>query len=305
MKRSRFLRSTATGIIGGYTLSSLAAKYPSKLTVLHTNDTHSRIDPFPENHSKYGNQGGVNARFDLIQKVRAEEQNVLLLDAGDIFQGTPYFNLYGGELEMKLMSRMGYDAATMGNHDFDAGLDGFAKAYKYANFNMICSNYDFSDTLLSAIGIQKYKIFEKSGLKIGVLGIGIQLQGLVPDDLFGDTQVLNAITEAQRTADLLKKDFGCHLVICLSHLGHFPRLDNLCDPVLAKETSNIDLIIGGHTHTFMEAPEIHKNRKGKPVLINQVGWAGLMLGRIDFYFDHNGKPDLWASCLLSNSYNIT
>ncbi|NQX84262.1 MAG: metallophosphoesterase, partial [Mycoplasmataceae bacterium] len=150
MDRRKFLYNIGTGVIAATSLSSFGRPMVhDKVTILHTNDTHSHIDSFPLNHSKYPNKGGVNRRKALVDRIRADEKNVLLLDAGDIFQGTPYFNLYGGELELKVMSAIGYDAATIGNHDFDGGIDGFNKALPLANFPFLCSNYDFSDTVLN------------------------------------------------------------------------------------------------------------------------------------------------------------
>lgn len=305
MDRRKFLTSIATGGLAISSLSSFRAKENKhKITILHTNDTHSHIDPFPENHKKYPNKGGVNQRKKLIDSIRSKEEQVLLLDSGDIFQGTPYFNVHGGELELKLMTAMGYDAATMGNHDFDGGIDGFIKAMPHARFPFLCSNYDFTDTDLNGKTIP-YKMFQKGVLRVGVFGLGVELDGLVPKDLYQDTQYLNPVEKANQYASILKNEFNCNLVICLSHLGHYSRLNGMCDTVLAAETENIDLIIGAHTHTFMDKPEMHKNRVGKSVLINQVGWAGLYLGRIDFYFDKKGNPELWASNWMNSQYEIT
>lgn len=284
-------------------LGAAALSDTRSITILHTNDTHSRIDPFPEGHKKYANKGGVARRASLIKSIREQEDHVLLLDAGDIFQGTPYFNLFGGELEMKLMSEMKYDAATMGNHDFDVGLDGFLKVLPHANFPFLCANYNFEDTLLNG-KTKKHQIFQKGDLRIGVFGIGVELEGLVSKNLYGNTQYLNPIQAAQEQADLLRNDHNCDLVICLSHLGYFARLNEMCDKLLADETSNIDLIIGGHTHTFLPEPEMRKNKVGKSVLVNQVGWAGLILGRIDFYFDKKGNPERWAANPLPTYYDI-
>lgn len=301
MNRRDFIYSLTGGLVAVGGLTSFKSNDRlQKLTILHTNDTHSHIDPFAANDRKYPNRGGVSSRKLLIDSIRAKEEHVLLLDAGDIFQGTPYFNMYGGVLELKLMSQLGYDAATMGNHDFDGGMDGFNHALPYANFPFLCSNYDFSDTILNNKTIP-FKIFKKGRIKVGVFGIGVELDGLVSKELFKDTQYLDPIKQAQKYADILKHDHKCDLVICLSHLGYFAKQNDMCDTVLAKETSNIDLIIGGHTHTFLDAPELHKNKAGHSVMINQVGWAGLVLGRIDFYFDKHGNPDLWASALETNS----
>lgn len=302
MKRRKFLKSLSTGSLALFSLSSFK-EGRDKLTILHTNDTHSHIDPFPRNHSKYPNLGGVGRRKVLIDLIREEEKQVLLLDAGDIFQGTPYFNMHGGEIEFKLMSAMGYDAATIGNHDFDGGIDGLNKMLPFAEFPFLSANYDFSDTVLAG-KIAPYKLFTKGNIKVGVFGIGVELEGLVTPQLYKETKYLDPISNAQKTADVLKNDLGCNLVVCLSHLGYKPKLNKMCDPVLASNTTNIDLIIGGHTHTFLPQAEMHKNKNGKAVLINQVGWAGLVLGRIDFYFDKNGNPDLWASTTLNTNYTV-
>lgn len=305
MKRRKFIRNIATGSAAIMTLTSAVqlAKTRRKVTVLHTNDTHSHIDPFPDNHGKYAGKGGVERRLKLVNLIREAEKNVLLLDAGDIFQGTPYFNVHGGELEFKLMSKMGYDAATMGNHDFDGGMDGFNRVLPYAKFPFLCANYDFSNTILDG-KTKHHRVFEKEGIKIGVFGIGVELEGLVSPELYKETQYMDPVSIAQNQIDQLREK-GCNLVICLSHLGYKAIRNKMCDPVLAKETHGLDLIIGGHTHTFLDHVEMYKNAKGQPVLINQVGWAGLILGRIDFYFKDNGAPDLYSSMILNTNYELT
>jgi 5'-nucleotidase len=276
-------------------LDALASGEVKHLTILHTNDVHSRIEPFPMDGSRNQGLGGVARRSALIKKIRAEEKNVLLLDAGDIFQGTPYFNLYGGELEIKLMSDMGYDAATMGNHDFDNGLEGFYKQLPHADFPILVSNYDFSDTVLHQ-STKPYKIFNKSGLKIGVFGIGIELDGLVGAKNYGATIFQDPIKKANEVAGLLKNELKCDLVICLSHLGYKYRDNTVSDQTLAEHNDCIDLIIGGHTHTFLAKPQDVKNRAGKITTINQVGFAGINLGRVDYYFEsYRGKKLLPSS----------
>ncbi|WP_426480722.1 bifunctional metallophosphatase/5'-nucleotidase [Chryseobacterium sp. R2ACT005] len=269
-------------------LKILDLKSANKLTILHTNDQHSRIEPFDASYTRNPNQGGFARRANLIQQIRNQESNVLLLDSGDIFQGTPYFNFFGGELEFKLMSMMKYDASTMGNHDFDNGLDGFLKVLPNAKFPFICSNYDFKNTILDG-KTSPYKIFNKNGIKVGIFGVGIQLDGLVGKKQYGETVYSNPIDVAQHYSNYLKKEQKCDLVICLSHIGYDYKDEpnKISDKILAANTENIDIILGGHTHTFLPEPQSYTNRQGKNVLVNQVGWAGLLLGRIDFYFDTN------------------
>lgn len=262
-----------------------------KITILHTNDVHSHIEPFPEGHKKYAGQGGVQNRFNLINKVRKENKNTLLFDCGDIFQGTPYFNKYGGELELKMMSKMGYDASTLGNHDFDNGMNGFLAVKNHASFPFICSNYDFSETILRNHTLP-FKIFNKGGIKIGVFGIGIELAGLVDKKLYGETKYMDPIKIANDYSDLLRKKHRCNLVICLSHLGYSYKENKVSDSVLATKTSGIDLILGGHTHTFLEKAQEFTNLEGGKVLVNQVGWAGLNLGKVDYYFTKGQKKKI-------------
>jgi 5'-nucleotidase len=266
----------------------------TKLTILHTNDVHSRLEPFPMDGGRNQGLGGVAARAELIQSIRNEVEHVLLLDAGDIFQGTPYFNLYKGEPEMKAMASMKYDAATIGNHDFDAGLENFATQLQHGNFPLIICNYDFTNTPME-LKYQPYKIFKKGKLKIGITGVGIEMSGLVPDSLFGNTKYLDPIQKANETAAKLKKEDGCDMIICLSHLGYKYKENKVSDEILAKESEHIDLIIGGHTHTFLDEPVVFKNKPGSDVLVNQVGWAGIILGRLDFEFTGYKPKDLAKS----------
>ena len=305
--RRTFIKQVAVGGLGISTLSSFdlfsTTDSLTKLTILHTNDMHSRIDPFPVDHKTYPGLGGMSKVATLVSKIRTEEKNVLLLDAGDVFQGTPYFNLYGGELELKLMSQIGYDACTMGNHDFDNGLEGFNKVLPNANFPFLCANYDFSNTILDG-KTTPYTILEKGGLKIGVIGVGIELKGLVDKRQYKETLYLDPIEHANFYAKRLKEVEKCNLVICLSHLGYEYSDKKLSDKELAKKSENIDLIIGGHTHTFLQKAETLFNKQGKKVLINQAGWAALNLGRVDFYFDKKKlqKIDTEANRIYSKNY---
>ena len=290
-RRSFLKNSSLTGFVlstGAVPFTELLAPEISKLTILHTNDVHSRIDPFPNDGSRNAGLGGADKRAALIKKIRAETENVLLLDAGDIFQGTPYFNFFGGEIEMKLMSAMGYDASTIGNHDFDGGIDGLEKQLVHADFPLIVSNYNFSDTIMN--GRTKPRMIKQVGdLKIGITGVGIELRGLVPETLYKNTRYLDPIKSVQQQAHILKHDEKCDYVICLSHLGYKYQNNKVSDMVLAMDTEDVDLIIGGHTHTFMRKPEITRNLKGHKVVVNQAGWAGIMLGRLDITFEKNKK----------------
>jgi 5'-nucleotidase len=271
-------------------LDELAA--PVKLTILHTNDVHSRLEAFPMDGSRNQGLGGVSARASLINKLRSENEHVLLLDAGDIFQGTPFFNLYKGEPEMKAMSMMGYDAVTMGNHDFDAGLDNFASQLTHATFPVVICNYNFSNTPMEGKSVP-YKIFTKGKMRIGVTGVGIELKGLVPDNLYGNTQYLDPVQKLNETATHLKLKEKCDLVICLSHLGYkYDKGNKISDIELAKNSEHVDIIIGGHTHTFLDKPDIVYNKNKSEVIVNQAGWAGIVLGRIDVTFDRQRRKNL-------------
>ncbi len=298
LNRRKFITQSALAagamLVSRSALAVLEPESIQKLTILHTNDVHSRLEPFPMDGSRNQGLGGVAARAELINKIRGEEEHVLLFDAGDIFQGTPFFNLYKGEPEMKAMAAMGYDAATMGNHDFDAGLENFAAQLQHGKFPLLLCNYDFTNTPMEMKAVP-YTVFKKGKLKIGVTGVGIEMKGLVPDNLFGNTIYLDPLQKVNETASLLKKEKGCDMVICLSHLGYKYGNSKVSDEVLAKETEYVDLIIGGHTHTFLDAPVMYKNKLGSDVLVNQVGWAGINLGRLDFEFSRSKKKNLAKS----------
>ena len=316
MNRKKFLSTIGGGTLAltlapnlllAENLKFLDQNSDYKLTILHTNDQHSRIEPFDSSYSRNPNQGGFARRAALIQKIRGEEKNVLLLDSGDTFQGTPYFNFFGGELEFKLMSMMGYDASTMGNHDFDNGLEGFKKVLPNAKFPFICSNYDFKNTILDGQTLP-YKVFKKNGIKVGIFGVGIELAGLVGKKSYGETVWQNPIEIAQHYATFLRNEKKCDLVICLSHIGYDYK-DNprkISDKILASQTDGIDLILGGHTHTFLPEPQTFVNKSGKNVMVNQVGWAGLLLGKINFYFDKNKKVKniSWNNQVIDDSILI-
>lgn len=295
MKRRHFLKKIKFSSIYGLTLpyfinDDYFDNGLKKITILHTNDVHSHIDPFPKNDPLNPSGGGVIARANLINLIKKDNPHTLVLDAGDVFQGTPYFNFFGGELELKLMSKMGYNASTLGNHEFDNGMEKLSKVLKHANFSFLNSNYTLKNTPLEN-KIKSHEIFNINGIKIGVFGLGIELEGLVEKKLYKGIKYLNPIEISKDISDDLKYNHNCDLIICLSHLGFSYSKDKniMCDLILAKQTKNIDLIIGGHTHTFLDEPVKVKNLENKDVIINQVGCFGINLGKIVFYFSENKK----------------
>ncbi|WP_405414347.1 bifunctional metallophosphatase/5'-nucleotidase [Maribacter sp. Asnod1-A12] len=291
MERRKFIKNTAASSsllsIGGLCLNSCALHTKKHITILHTNDVHSHVDAFPNDHADFPGLGGLARRAGLVDSIRKENPNTFLFDAGDIFQGTPYFNFYGGELEFKLMSMLNYDATTIGNHDFDNGIGGLLAQMPNAKFNFISANYDFTNTVLDGF-TEPYKIYEKDGVKIGVYGLGIQLAGLVTKQLYKETVFLDPYELATDIEIKLKEIEKCDLVICLSHLGYEYNSQKPDDLKLARKTKYTDLIIGGHTHTFLDRPTVVNNAAERDVLVNQVGCFGINLGRIDFYFDNMG-----------------
>ena len=291
MKRRYFLEKITSSTIFGLSIPFLSFDninfHSKKITILHTNDVHSHIDPFPPNDPLNPNGGGVIARAKIINKFRKENPNTLMFDAGDIFQGTPYFNFFGGEIELKLMSKLGYNASTLGNHEFDNGIKKLSESLKYANFSFINSNYNLKNTPLEN-KVKKYEIYNIDEIKVGVFGLGIALNGLVEKNLYNGLEYLDPIEITNDITYDLKKNHKCDIVICLSHLGfkYDQRKEEMCDLILAKKTKNIDLIIGGHTHTFMKKPVEVTNLVGEKVLINQVGCFGINIGKIDFYLSN-------------------
>lgn len=293
MKRDRrnFLKWSGIGaalVATGQLPLTATPQKEKTLVILHTNDTHSQLEPFPSNHKQFPNMGGVAARKKLIDQIRNEGHPTLVLDAGDVFQGTPYFNFFHGEPEIKAMNEMGYHASTIGNHEFDGGLDNIHTQLSKANFPFINSNYDFSQTVLKNI-IRPYEIFMMNGIRIGVLGLGVKLEGLIPKDLCEGVVYNDPLETANKMANFLKIEKKCDLIITLSHLGYKYNSNTISDIHIAENTKHIDIIIGGHTHTFMDQPDIRKNILGENVLIHQVGWAGVKLGRINVKFSGKSK----------------
>ncbi len=247
------------------------------LTILHTNDTHSQIEP------KADNQGGYARRMGLIARERELDSNLILLDAGDFCQGTPYFNFYHGRVEIDAMNRMRYDAATLGNHEFDNGLDTLAAVLKDARFPIVCANYDFSGTGLEHI-VKPYTIIRRAGLKIGIFGLGCDPKGLIADKNFRPAKYLDPYSVAQKNIDLLRAK-GCDVVICLSHMGTYSKPgDEVCDVELAARTRGMDVIIGGHTHKMYDHLRV-TNLDGDSIPLCQMGKSGVYLGKIMLNLD--------------------
>ena len=271
-----------------------------RLVVLHTNDTHSRMDPFPVDGGPFAGLGGAARRATLIRRVREENEHVLLLDAGDIFQGTPYFNFFGGELEFRAMTAMGYDVATLGNHDFDNGVDGLVAMLPEAGFEFVSANYDVSDSALDG-HVRPYTVREFAGVRVGIFGLGIAFEKLVLATLHEGVRYTDPFRAARAACRELRGQ-GCALIICLSHLGYVYRgSQRPSDRTLAEAVPDIDLILGGHTHTFLDEAEVFGRDPARPrgrtefTVVNQVGWGGMRLGRVDVTFDRAGQASGWAS----------
>ena len=255
-------------------LGFASALQAQNLILLHTNDTHSRIEPVPETDKYNPDLGGVIRRAAYVEKMRNEHENVLLFDAGDFLQGTPYFNMFKGEVEVEAMNMLKYDAVTLGNHEFDYGMDVLVNLVKKADFPIVCTNYDFSETEIADI-IKPYHIILKDGVKIGIVGANIDPKGLVASTHYEGMKFLLPTETINKTAEMLRNDYKVDMVICLSHMGIQNELK------LAENSRNIDIIIGGHSHTFMQKPSIRNNLDGKEVLVFQTNGRGVYVGRID------------------------
>jgi 5'-nucleotidase len=259
---------------------SLHAQETKPLVILHNNDTHSRIEPLPDNAPLYGGRGGVIRQNACVEAVRGENPNVLLFHSGDFVQGTPYFNLFKGQVEIACMNFMKYDAACLGNHEFDNGLENLAEMVRAADFPIVATNLDFTGTPMEGL-THKYVILQRGGLRIGVIGLTISPEGLVAKYNYGDMKYLDPLQAANETADRLKNQEACDLIVCLSHLGYRADEETVGDISLARESEHIDIILGGHTHTFLRFADRRMNRAGSEVVIDQVGDRGIYMGRLD------------------------
>ncbi|MFO8173683.1 MAG: bifunctional metallophosphatase/5'-nucleotidase [Gemmatimonadota bacterium] len=294
MRRRRFFRTAGAAALGGLLAPRRLLGSPAESThivILHTNDTHSRIDPFPMDGGRFQGLGGVARRASLIRRIRNENEHVLLLDAGDIFQGTPYFNFFQGEIEFRAMSEMRYDAATLGNHDFDNGVEGLGKMLPHAEFQFVSANYDVSASPL-AHRVKPWTVRELGGVRVGIFGLGIAFEGLVLEQLHQGVRHTDPFAAARRSVAELREQ-GCSLIVCLSHLGYRYRDPQPSDTLLAREVEGIDLVLGGHTHTFMSQPDVHGHPGGRETLVNQAGWAGMRLGRVDVVMS-GSHPAAWT-----------
>ena len=297
LSRRRFLQNAALGTAGALVLPTLGAPTAwaapalaaGRLVVLHTNDVHSRIEPFPEDGSRFAGLGGAARRAALVAQVRAEHEHVLLLDSGDVFQGTPYFNLFGGKADFEVMSAMRYDFATLGNHDFDNGVGGLVEMLPYAEFGFLSANYDVSRSALAG-HVQPYAVRQFGPMRVGIFGLGIAFERLVLPELHEGVVYRDAIGVARETVQELRGAQRCDLVICLSHLGYrYDGEDRVDDVTLAAAVPGLDLVLGGHTHTFLDEPTRIEHAGARPTLVHQVGWAGIRLGRIDVPFAASGE----------------
>lgn len=288
MNRRVFVRnllgSTAGISLGMVPLQAWSREEFQRLTILHTNDLHAQIEPFDDNHPRFAGRAGFARISGYVNNCRYENPNLMLVDAGDFFQGTPYFNFFGGELILKLMTGMGYDAGTIGNHEFDNGLQGLHDPVAHAGFPLINSNYDFSDTILDGL-FPRYKILNKNGIRVGIYGLGIELRGLVNEKQHGNVRYADPVATALKMEKYLALERRCDLVMCLSHLGLRYQNDKISDLTLAPLTSHTDVIIGGHTHSLLEEPLLVANSQGEMVVVNQAHYGGLMVGRLDFVFE--------------------
>lgn len=256
-----------------------AAQSTKEIYLFHTNDMHSRIEPFPENYQDtlLAGKAGMVRRATFISQQREIHPDLLLFDCGDFSQGTPYYNIYKGEVEISMMNEMRYDAGTIGNHEFDFGLENMARLFRLAEFPIVCANYDVTGTVLEGL-VKEYVVLHRDGIKIGVFGLGAQLEGLVAKASYCDVKFEDPVSEAQRIADLLKMQEKCDLVICLSHLGW--KGEPYSDVELIENTCNIDVVLGGHSHSYFEKPKYYKNLDGVEVPLQQMGKHAAFIGKM-------------------------
>jgi 5'-nucleotidase len=282
MKRRNFIASLGAAVAASrLPLQGADAPGVTRITLLHTNDTHSRIEPFGPGNGAISGKGGMARRATLVKQLRKELGNVLLLDAGDVFQGTPYFNRYKGFLDYKLMSMVGYDAGTLGNHDFDNGVEGLVAAMAEAKFPFVNCNLDLKGAPGLAKRVQPWLVRELAGVKVGITGVCVDFKGLVAPKNHEGVIWLDPLESLKPVVKHLREAEKVDMVVLLSHLGYDLKGAGWDDLTLAAKLPGIDAIIGGHSHTFLEEPVKVKNEGGE-TLIFQVGFGGVNLGRMDF-----------------------
>lgn len=288
MDRRRFLGTAGLGLT---VLSGAFAKVGStpKLTILQTNDTHSRLDPFPMDGTKTQGLGGVARRKVLIDRIRSREEYTLLVDSGDMFQGTPYFNLYGGKPEIEALNRMGYEVATVGNHEFDNGVSGLESTMPLARFEWVSSNLDWSGAKNLAPLVKPWTTKEIGPFKVGLFGLLCELEGMVSPANHEGVVYLDPVDAARRCVSELKAE-GCNVIVCLSHIGYETGREGeqLRDDRFPGKVEGVDLILGGHSHTFIDELVELPRRGGGVTRITQQGWAGMRLGKVDVELGRNG-----------------
>jgi 5'-nucleotidase len=308
MKRRDFVKQ---GLLAGsacffsdlWIRKARAQKRVDRITILQTNDTHSRIDPFPLDGGKNQGLGGMSRRAALVDRIRQQNPNVLLLDGGDVLQGTPYYNLYKGRLEYESMTACGYDASTLGNHEFDSGVDSLANALSYAKFDILNCNYDFGKSVLRPF-IKTFTIRQLGGIKVGITAVGIDFADLVAESNHQGINYHHPYKSLQPVVSYLRKDQKCNLVIVLSHLGYQYKEERPADVEMARQVDGIDWIVGGHTHTFMKEPEIVVSKRGHTARILQVGWGGVILGKSDLYFEDQQLTEVHSDCIRVDSISV-
>lgn len=259
--------------------SALAAQDIKELLILHTNDTHSRIEPIPatDPNPEYAGKAGFVRRATLIKEIRKQNKDLLLFDCGDFSQGSPFYNMFKGEVEVKLMNEMGYDAGTIGNHEFDFGLDNMARIFKMAQFPIVCANYDVKGTVLEGI-VKPYVVLERNGMRIGVFGLSPVLEGLVQAKNCEGVVFEDPIEAARRVARILKEQEKCDLVVCLSHLGW--QGEPYSDETLIPNTRYIDIVLGGHSHSYFDKTLFYKNLDGEEIPLQQMGKNAVYVGEM-------------------------
>ena len=260
-------------------VNTLSAQHDKEIYIFHTNDMHSRVEPFSPDYGDtlLAGKGGMLRRAAFIKQQRKEHKHLLLFDSGDFSQGTPYYNLFKGEVEIRLMNQMGYDAGTIGNHEFDFGLDNMARLFRLAEYPIVCTNYDVQGTVLEGL-VKPYTVIERDGVRIGVFGLGAKLEGLVTRANYGNVKFKDPVAEAQRVADVLRNQEDCDLIICLSHLGW--EGEPYSDIELIENTRNIDLVLGGHSHSYFEVPKFYTNLDGVEVPVQQMGKSSAYVGKM-------------------------